>query len=32
MRCEMSFMVDEFPRGCLIIAYEVCRISAGKLI
>lgn len=32
MKCEMSFMVDEFPGGCLIIADEVCSISASKLI
>lgn len=31
MRCEMNFMVDEFPGDSLIIPYEVCRISAGKL-
>lgn len=32
MRCEMSSMVDELPGGYLITAYEVCRMSTGKLI
>lgn len=32
MWCEMSFTADEFPTGCLIVSYEVCRITSGKLI
>lgn len=32
MSCEMSFTAGEFPRGCFIIYYEVCRIMSCKLI
>lgn len=32
MRCEMIFMVDEFPGDSLIIAYEVCRILQANYL
>lgn len=32
MRCEMNFMVDEFPGDSLIIAYEVCRILQANYL